>query len=162
MILRWAVWSERKIKLKQDAYLMLGDDIVLFDEMVCRDYTKMLRILRMPESKGKRLTSGTGFEFCKRLFAAGHEISPYSWNMFSLPPIERYLEVTRVSLNRLSSSSDFVRFSKGLEPKLNTDIESQALNIYMQLMIYSPLSEEVMSNKSGETNCISKQTQNRL
>jgi hypothetical protein len=80
----------RKKRLFKDYYL-LGDDLVIMNDAVAKEYKNLLITLDMPFSLEKTHTSKDGFEFAKRWFYKGEEISGFSipgllsvWNRYPL------------------------------------------------------------------------------
>jgi hypothetical protein len=67
------VWTAFGSRLKsQGNYLLLGDDIVIFDEKAYYKYCDLLEDLAIPYTSN---VSTTGFEFAKRVFFSGREIT---------------------------------------------------------------------------------------
>lgn len=62
---------------KTAPYALLGDDIVIGDEALAREYQRVLNLLDVPFSKMKTHVSKHTFEFAKRWFHKGSEISPF-------------------------------------------------------------------------------------
>jgi hypothetical protein len=69
-ILVWISFGSRKASLGK--YLILGDDIVIFDEKVFQQYCVLLRKLGVSYTNN---FSKVGFEFAKRTFCRGKEIT---------------------------------------------------------------------------------------
>lgn len=69
-----------------------------------RLYTEKLQQCAIPESASKRIiTEEPGsFEFCKRIFQHGVEITPLPWEALKLNPTDRYLEIGQLLRNRQS------------------------------------------------------------
>jgi len=65
------------INWKELPYVMLGDDLVICDKRVAELYMITIRELGMEYSVPKTHISSHLFEFAKRLFLDGHEISPF-------------------------------------------------------------------------------------
>lgn len=60
-------------------YALLGDDIILADAKVAEQYLHLLRVIGVSVGLAKSLISSTGsFEFAKRTFIAGQDVSPIS------------------------------------------------------------------------------------
>jgi hypothetical protein len=57
-------------------YLILGDDLAIFDKSVYEQVLKNLSKLKINVSQDKS-TQGLSVEMAKRLFHEGEEISPY-------------------------------------------------------------------------------------
>lgn len=61
-------------------YIVLGDDVAIFNSKVAKRYRNILMELEVPISKDKSIISAEGSvpcgEIAKRIFKAGHEISP--------------------------------------------------------------------------------------
>nr|QXP49782.1 RNA-dependent RNA polymerase [araluen mito-like virus] len=60
-----------------DNYCILGDDIVIANDHVASEYRTLLSTLDMPLSEQKTHSSEQFFEFAKRYFYRGLEISPF-------------------------------------------------------------------------------------
>lgn len=59
-----------------ELYALLGDDIVIADEKVSKEYTALLRVIGVEVSLAKSLISSNGtFEFAKRTWVHGQECS---------------------------------------------------------------------------------------
>lgn len=59
-------------------YFLLGDDIVIFNDKVAEAYKALLKVLDMPFSFEKTHTSNDVYEFAKRWFYRGTEITGFS------------------------------------------------------------------------------------
>jgi len=62
-------------KTRFRSYRILGDDIVIRNKLVADEYSKVLRYLHVKISKTKTLVSLDTFEFAKRLFTKGIEVT---------------------------------------------------------------------------------------
>jgi len=62
---------------KEDTFKVLGDDIVIRDSKLAIQYHEILDTLGVPVSKAKTMASKTTFEFAKRWFHKGIEVSPF-------------------------------------------------------------------------------------
>jgi len=64
-----------------DSYFLLGDDIVIWgDERVAKEYLRLItKVLGVEISLEKSLISQNSFEFAKRFFYQGIEVSPLPW-----------------------------------------------------------------------------------
>nr|QXP49783.1 RNA-dependent RNA polymerase [araluen mito-like virus] len=81
-------------------YCILGDDIVIADTEVSREYRTILQTLDMPISEPKTHSSEFFFEFAKRYFYHGKEISPF--NISSLSTVyKRYYLLHNFMRNQL-------------------------------------------------------------
>jgi len=69
-VIVWHSFGSRKAALGK--YLLLGDDIVIFDERAYKQYCVTLENLGVPYTHG---FSSKGFEFAKRCFLNGREIT---------------------------------------------------------------------------------------
>lgn len=69
-VLVWYSFGSRKASLGK--YLILGDDIVIFEEETYKQYCALLVKLGIPYTHG---VSTKGFEFAKRVFVHGREIT---------------------------------------------------------------------------------------
>jgi len=63
-----------------DGYRILGDDIVIFDKEVADQYKEIIHSLGVDISEAKSHVSKDTFEFAKRWFHKGIEISPFPIN----------------------------------------------------------------------------------
>lgn len=63
------------LKLPYSNYLLLGDDIVLADDIVAKNYRTILAQLDVPISDAKSHVSKTTYEFAKRWIHNGYEIT---------------------------------------------------------------------------------------
>jgi hypothetical protein len=68
---------ELDIPFNEAKYVMLGDDIVIGDRLLAEAYTKAITELGVTFSPLKTHSSDTLFEFSKRLFLDGKEITPF-------------------------------------------------------------------------------------
>jgi hypothetical protein len=59
-------------------YALLGDDLVIVEPQVAESYKRLISLLGMPYSAEKTHTSFEMFEFAKRWFYQGHEVSGFS------------------------------------------------------------------------------------
>jgi len=57
-------------------YRLLGDDIVIIGTKAAQAYEDLLELLKIPQSKQKTIRSKEGFEFVKRRFYKGTEVTP--------------------------------------------------------------------------------------
>jgi hypothetical protein len=57
-------------------YILLGDDIVIYNDIVASEYVKVINLLGVDCSPAKSHTSENCYEFAKRWFHNGIEISP--------------------------------------------------------------------------------------
>jgi len=69
-----------KCGAKLNTFKILGDDIVIRDDRLSVQYLETLEILDVPISWAKTMRSKTTFEFAKRWFHNGVEISPFPLN----------------------------------------------------------------------------------
>jgi hypothetical protein len=61
-----------------DQYSLLGDDLVIANDSVAEEYKKLLVVLDMPFSVEKTHTSFDVFEFAKRWYYKGHEVTGFA------------------------------------------------------------------------------------
>jgi hypothetical protein len=74
-------YSAHKIGFKQFYdYRILGDDIVIRNDLVAHSYAETLKSLGVEISSTKTLVSKTTFEFAKRLFHEGNEVTGFPIN----------------------------------------------------------------------------------
>jgi len=59
-------------------YFLLGDDLVIADSLVAQEYLSIIHTLGMPYSPEKTHVSDDTFEFAKRWFHQGVEITGFS------------------------------------------------------------------------------------
>lgn len=64
-----------------NTYYILGDDIVIWgNSKVAREYRRLIEVvLGVKISEAKTLESADSFEFAKRFFVKGVEVSPLPW-----------------------------------------------------------------------------------
>lgn len=65
-----------------DKYILLGDDVVIYNDIVAKEYTSIIEKLGVEISKPKSHVSIDTYEFAKRWFNKGIEISPVPINGF--------------------------------------------------------------------------------
>jgi hypothetical protein len=63
-----------------DQYMILGDDLVIFDDRVATEYVRLIGVLGVEISWSKSLVSNDSYEFAKRLFVKGVEVSGLPWD----------------------------------------------------------------------------------
>lgn len=70
-----------------DRHEVLGDDIVIFDVQIARLYLLIMKDLGVEINEFKSIQSlkGTAFEFAKRTFFNGEDVSPIPWKLLMLP-----------------------------------------------------------------------------
>lgn len=61
-----------------EAYSLLGDDLVIFNDKVAEAYKALISSLGMPYSPAKTHTSKDMFEFAKRWFTGTTEVTGFS------------------------------------------------------------------------------------
>lgn len=76
----YCVCSRLKREWKDLNYVLLGDDIVINDNAVADEYLKLLQELDIPFNKSKTHRSLNFFEFAKRIFHNGVEVTPFPIN----------------------------------------------------------------------------------
>lgn len=76
VIVRYAALLVGKSRFSN--YFLLGDDLVISDRQVAESYRRVLCTLDMPVSEPKTIVSERLFEFAKRWFLDGSEITPYA------------------------------------------------------------------------------------
>jgi len=62
---------------KRNSFKVLGDDIVIRDDRLAALYQETLKSLCVPVSESKTMSSDSTFEFAKRWFHNGVEVSPF-------------------------------------------------------------------------------------
>lgn len=65
------------IEWKTAPYYLLGDDVVICDESLALEYKGLIKDLGLEISEPKSFVSNHFFEFAKRLFYKGEEITPF-------------------------------------------------------------------------------------
>lgn len=63
-----------------DQYMILGDDLVIFDDRVAAEYVRLIGVLGVEINWDKSLISSDSYEFAKRLFVKGVEVSGLPWD----------------------------------------------------------------------------------
>lgn len=58
----------------------MGDDVVIFNNEVAEHYRQVLQVLGVTTSEAKTHVSKDTFEFAKRWFTNGYEVSPFPIN----------------------------------------------------------------------------------
>lgn len=89
--------------MKRVTYRLLGDDIVIYGKMAAVSYKRLLDELQIPTSDAKTLISRFGFEFCKRRFYEGWEITP--------APVKALMHE-----NITYAAYELIRGSRGIKP----------------------------------------------
>lgn len=80
-ILFWCC-KELEISWRDSKYFLLGDDILIGDHQLAKKYYETIISLGVDISLDKSHQSKTLFEFSKRLFYCGHEITPFPISSF--------------------------------------------------------------------------------
>jgi len=72
-------------KTRFTAYAILGDDMVIWDQTVASVYLTIMRDLGLEINLSKSIVShnGTAFEFAKRVFINGKDVTPISFTEYS-------------------------------------------------------------------------------
>jgi hypothetical protein len=73
----WKACKNKGISWKTAPYAMLGDDLVIGDHLIAKEYCRLIRTLGVHWSKEKTHVSSHFFEFAKRIHWCGHDISPF-------------------------------------------------------------------------------------
>lgn len=68
------------IPFKKAKYAILGDDIIIGNDLLDMNYRILLRSIDVPFNQSKTHKSFIGYEFAKRLFYNGDEVSPLPLN----------------------------------------------------------------------------------
>lgn len=76
--MRAGVVSSSRFSPMFKLYALLGDDLVIKHDSVAREYKKLLKELDMPYSIEKTHTSSDVFEFAKRWYYQGQEVTGFS------------------------------------------------------------------------------------
>lgn len=77
------------------SFRVLGDDVVIADDLLANEYLKVLEVLQVPISKSKTFASSTLGEFAGSVFWKGRDITPIKWR-----------QVTASSINVVSQYID--------------------------------------------------------
>lgn len=73
----WVACKRANRKWKRCPYMMLGDDIVIADDLVAKHYKELLSEWDIPYSSMKTHTSKHGYEFAKQIILHGKNVSPF-------------------------------------------------------------------------------------
>jgi hypothetical protein len=73
---------ELNIKWSDAKYKLLGDDVIIWDERLALNYSKRLQQYNIKKSDLKTIIGNYLFEFAKRKFYRGVEVSPISYKAF--------------------------------------------------------------------------------
>lgn len=63
-------------------YYLLGDDIIIYDDVLAEEYLKLMNSIGVEISSSKTLISDKIYEFAKRIFLPNGEVSPCSTKGF--------------------------------------------------------------------------------
>jgi len=74
MVVQYAAYQNELYPFKD--YILLGDDVVIYNDKVAQSYTTLIRLLGVEISNQKSHVSKDTYEFAKRWFKSGIEISP--------------------------------------------------------------------------------------
>lgn len=66
------------VKWSSSEYMLLGDDIIIWNDKLAAEYRKLIDVIGVEISDVKTHISSRFFEFAKRFFFKGNEISPQS------------------------------------------------------------------------------------
>jgi len=103
--------AARLAKARLDCYVLLGDDIVIADDSVAENYRMLLRSLDVPLSEAKTHTSKDVYEFAKRWWYKGVEVTPFPFHGL-IETVKKYhllLELLRQAAARGFDSTAFLR-----------------------------------------------------
>lgn len=79
-VVRYAAWKIGRSDFSD--YLLLGDDIVIRDDDVAQSYRSVLEMLGVEISFSKTLVSKDTFEFAKKVYHKGQDVSPIpAWSL---------------------------------------------------------------------------------
>jgi hypothetical protein len=116
-------------------YYLLGDDIVICSKDLGFEYLRLLDSLHIPISKVKTF-EGSGFEFCKRIFKNGKELTPFSWNILT----SKNLNLKAVEFYRFARSMMDSVESKRLVNVFclssRSEVDKRLIEIYFELIEY--------------------------
>lgn len=82
-VVQWAAFRAGRQTVFTD-YRLLGDDIVIADEVVANAYEALMSLLDVGINRSKSVHAVGGAEFAKRSFAGGLELTGLHWNLFGL------------------------------------------------------------------------------
>lgn len=68
------------IPWKEAKYVILGDDVVIYDTLLYHEYVKLITSLGIDYAPDKGFNSDTLYEFAKRIIWRGEEITPFPVN----------------------------------------------------------------------------------
>jgi len=94
VIVQWAAMRVG-LQLPFRHYRLLGDDIVIRSNAVAAEYSRILSRLGVEVSPSKTLVSANSFEFAKRFFYNGQEVTGYPLSGL-INVLSRYTEVVNV------------------------------------------------------------------
>lgn len=84
LVVQWAASRVYGIRAPTfTAYTLLGDDIVIADSKVAREYLSLMKALGVGINKTKSVVAADSAEFAKRVFFRGAEITGLMWDLFS-------------------------------------------------------------------------------
>lgn len=78
----WLACRRSNYQFSRLPYMLLGDDIVIGNDKVAREYKQLLSEWDIPFQPSKTYTSPYGFEFAKQIRYKGFNISPLSLSSF--------------------------------------------------------------------------------
>jgi len=95
-------------------YALLGDDLVIRDEIVAKSYKEIIACLGMPYSPNKSFEAVGRAEFAKSLFRHGENLKPFPLALLQYRTNTVYTDaqalIKELSIRRLSIDfSDFLR-----------------------------------------------------
>jgi hypothetical protein len=70
--------EKASVKWSSSEYMLLGDDIIIWNDRLAAEYRKLINVIGVEISDVKTHISSRFFEFAKRFFFKGNEISPQS------------------------------------------------------------------------------------
>lgn len=112
-------------------YLLLGDDIVIKSSIVAKKYHEIMTSLGVEISKHKTIRSSTVFEFAKRTFFRGEEIS--HWPVKALADAAASKNYMLSALLLPLAERDYLPFRDGEVPIL----KSGAKTLYRKVLVPS-------------------------
>jgi hypothetical protein len=90
-------WAAHKAKIKNFVdYRLLGDDIVIRNDAVAKEYSQLMTQLGVEISPHKTLVSDDTFEFAKRLFHNGEEVTGFPINGLISATKNSWVEVVNI------------------------------------------------------------------
>lgn len=110
-----------------EQYILLGDDIVIYNDLVAEKYVEVMHGLGVDISLHKTHTSSSTYEFAKRWFHNGIEITGIQ--------VKGFMEVS--NKYHLLYANVMNLYDRALQPRIPVDIPHLILNLLKRLGYYS-------------------------